>query len=108
MEPAISIMSYLWDNRNSEWFKHNDQCECPFEVKAEQLLDSIPVSLYAEIVEVNDQPVFALLQHTADEWDRLIGPIARAEALEKHAEALMDRAAEYIAAAASTTRLNDE
>lgn len=82
MEPAMSILEYLWLNRNAEWFKHHAECDCPFESKAQQFMGQIEFEWF-EIVETDEGPVFAQIQMTVSEWNDTIGPGAQAAAAQR-------------------------
>lgn len=93
MEPTITIIEYLWDNRN-EWFHHeNPDCEHTFEDLTRQFLDQVYVKDYIEFHEIPGScPVASFIYRTAMEWDNTIGPPAQKRMLKESAEAYMDQA----------------
>lgn len=108
MEPAIDIITYLWDSRKT-WFNHqNDECQHPFEGQVEDFLDQLNVAAYAEIVLTDDGPIFTLLHHTADEWSELIGPKARDKYLQDMVDHHMNIVTEILALQATESRQSDE
>lgn len=98
MEPAINIISYLWDARTT-WLKHHDECGCQFPRLAYDFLDRLEVSTYMEVAETDEGPVMVELHHTRKEWDELCGPSAQAQIMNAQAEALTDQAANWFNAA---------
>lgn len=98
MEPAIPIVSYLWEARNT-WLKHDANCQCPFTVLAEQTLDQLTVAVYTEIVETDDGPLQVFVHYTRAEWDDMIGPARQSALANEAVEHIMAQATEVMSRA---------
>lgn len=100
MEPAVPIIQYLWDARNT-WLKHSDDCLCDFESLAMRaLVEHFPASLWAEVVVTDDGPIMVSLYHTRDEWSHILGPHAQIEALQADIAVLTNEMADRMQAQA--------
>lgn len=101
MEPAIDIFTYLWDSRKT-WFNHqNIECDCPIEEQIEDFIDQLPVSVYMEIVELDEGVSAHFLHQTDAEWNETIGPAAQERALQNVLDFHIDQASKIIAIQAS-------
>ena len=104
MEPAISIIAYLWDSRNT-WLKHHPECVCSFEERVEDFLNQIHFGTYMEVVVTADGPQAVWLHKTADEWSEEIGQKAHDRQLNKLIEYHSNVAATLMSIQATETRL---
>lgn len=89
MNPAITILDYLWRERN--WLKHHENCTCSFEDLATKHIErTLTVDQWAEVVvSVNFGAIMRELRKPAEEWSELCGPAGEArqvqDAIEAHA-----------------------
>lgn len=104
MEPAITIVSYMWGARDT-WLKHQAECVCPFTALAEEVLNQLPVAVYMEIVETDDGPLSVFLQQTRAEWDDLIGPEVVRANIDAEVNALMAASSDLISRSAYLSSL---
>lgn len=107
MEPALTIVDYLWDSRNT-WFEGNPGCGHTFEEHTQGFLDQIPVEIWLNIEMSRLGPTPMLKYCTADEWDDVVGPTAQDRQLQQLVDYHMHAATELIALQASEERKVNE
>lgn len=104
MNPAITILDYLWTLRNT-WLKHNDECTCSFQkLAAEHIEATLEVDQWVGIRIWSDTPELKLVFRTAEQWSELCGPAGEEKALQFALEQHMDKVSEIMAVQATRER----
>lgn len=108
MNPAITILDYLWSLRKT-WLKHNENCTCSFQKLAEEHIENtLTVDQWVGIRIWSDTPELKLMFRTAEQWSELCGPAREKKQLELLLEQTMNQASEIMALQASKERLSSE
>jgi len=110
VNPAITILDYLWSMRKTGWLKHHENCSCDFEkLAADYIEGTLTVDQWAEVViSTNFGAIIREKRKTADEWDELCGPKAQDRQLQEALDQHMDAVTQIMALQASKERLSSD
>ena len=105
MNPAITILDYLWSLRNT-WLKHNDECTCSFEKLAAEHIESTLEVCDWSIVKImgSEIPYLELKYLTAEQWSEMCGPAREEKALQFALDQHMSQVSEIMAVQATRER----
>lgn len=108
MEPAITIIEYLWGARNT-WLKHHDDCDCPPEQLIEEFLENvITIDIWAEIsTPLDGCPQLNFVKMRPREWSEMCGPSAQKTLIGQQIDLLMGEASKLMALQATYERLSN-